>query len=349
MKLAPLATFVLAAPIWCQGVLVVPDAFAVADAPGMLAVPGVAATERQQVLIDANHLKPLVGRTITGIVLRRDAGFADALAPAQGNLTVHLGVSPVTPDAASPVFATNLPAASLAFQGAVAAPGSPATGARMVGWSAPDVIEIAFQHPFAYAGGTLCIAFDGVGTAGDWWPIDSTEDTTSGTVLVHGTACGACAVAHGQTASVSPRDLVIGRTAICKLFGEPGAPAFLLLGMQALAAPMDLTILGASGCSLYLDPMTAIPARVSPALPGAIACGTANVNFHLPSNTALLATPFALQWVELATTGLATSNALLCATAPAPPSLGIAVVWQRPGGATVIDTSRVPVIGLRWQ
>src|SRR5690606_33106250 len=118
-------------------------------------------------------------------------------------------------------------------------------GTRTPGWTSPDSIEIQFTAPFAYSGGHLCIDLDGASSPDSWWPIDAVEDAATGTVVLEGRACGPRAQVLGQTASVAAADLVVGRTAMCKLFGDLGSPTFLIVGVGILPSPFDLALVGA--------------------------------------------------------------------------------------------------------
>jgi hypothetical protein len=348
----PLAAAAVAAiligGLTAQSLHVVPNAWDDADAPAMLSVPGITGSERQQILIDASHLAALVGRDITGLLFRRDAGDATALSLATATLTVRMGTSPHAAAAATADFAANAPQAVLTYQGTLTAPLSPSTEGRPIHWSGADIIEIVFQTPYPYAGGNLCIEFDGVATSPGWWPIDATEDPASGSVVADGTACGNRAQVLGQTAFVAAADLVVGRTAICKLFGEPRSNAILIVGADILPTPTDLALIGAPGCFLYVAPISAIPSTMSDSLAGTPFGGVANVHLRIPPLPALLAASFALQWVETGVGVFATSNALRCQISSSTPALGMATVWQRPGGGAVVDPTTAPVIGLRY-
>lgn len=347
--LAAVPCLVTVASLAAQGLHVVPNSWASTEAPSMLATPGAGISERQQILIDASELSPLLGRRITGLVFRRDSGYGDALDPAQGTIVASLGVAATAPHSASPVWSANLPQRIECYRGPIVAPASPAIAAGGAGWTHPHAIDLQFSTPFAYSGGHLCIELEGTTNADVWWPIDAITDSAAGTVSAEGQACGPRSRQLGQTAFVAAADLVVGRTAICKLFSDLGTSTILIVGLGMLPSPFDLALIGSPGCWIYVEPIATVPSTVTTPILGTPFGAVTNVNLHIPAQSNLMGAPLALQWVEMTTNGVASSNALNCTIAATPPTLPMAVVWQRPNGNVIIDTTRAPVVGLRWE
>lgn len=347
MKCSLMCVVLASTPVVAQGLHVAPPAYRLVDAPAQALAAGIGATERQQILIDQVHLAPLVGRELLGLSFRRNHA-PEPLAATTGQLEVRLGIAPHGSGRAQPTFAQNLPAPTLVFRGIVQAPLSSDPTMRPVGWTSEDVVEITFSQGFVYGGGTLCIDIDGTGTTG-WWPVDAAEDPITGAVLREGTACGPRAAVLGETASVAAADLVVGRTTIFKLFGEPGHAAFLLLGLGTFGQPLDLALVGAPGCELRVDAFVALPTTLTPTAVEPELGAVANVQLHLPANPALMGASFIAQFAELGGASLATSNTLRCQIAPSASTTGTAMVWQQPGRPPVVHFRRVPIVGLRWR
>jgi hypothetical protein len=343
-----LPLFALAPWLVAQGLHVVPSAHAASDAPSLTGVAGIGITDRQQIVIDAAHLAPLVGRDLTGLVFRREGADPSAFTANTAQVVVLVGGANSSAQDVRPDFAANSTSPLEVFRGAVQVPASPPPTSTP-GWSAPDAVELSFSTPFRYSGGPLLIDIHGTVTTESWWPVDAVEDGTAGAVIVEGHACGRLATVHGATALVAERDLVLGESVICTLFGEPAAPAFLLLGLGTLPSPADLAFLGAPGCELRVQPLSALATIVSPPPFDPLFGGLAERVVHLPTDAGLAGAEFVLQWAELLPGTLATSNTLRCRIASTRPNLGLAVVWSRAGTAPIVQFTRVPVVGLRWR
>jgi hypothetical protein len=336
----------IAAPVAAQGMHVVPQSATSAEGNAMRAFPGIGVGDRLQVIVDAAELQPLVGRTVNGLVLRRDTSFDGALASASGRVVVRIGAAAAAPDAAQRSFVANLPAPVEAFRGAIDAPATgPAPTAPS--WDPADTVRVQFAAGFLYAGGPLCVEVESLAAAGVWWPVDAVSDTTVGSVLSVSAACGPRA-SFGATAGVDPAGLVVGRSATFHLVGAPHAPAWLLVGFGMLSHPLDLGFVGAPGCQLHVDVVAQLPATVSAAIPGFGSSGLVNVDLHLPADANLLGGRVTAQWLEL-TPALVTSNALSCQIASVPPQLGMAVVASRSGETPDVRAVGVPVLGLLWE
>ena len=335
-----------------QGHTVVPASADGVEGPGLVGVAGVGFSEVQQFVIDAAHLQAMVGRTITGLRLRRDASVGEPLAGGTAQLTIRLGAAPHPShpaQAASPVFTQNIVSPVQVFSGPVTVPASnaPSTPAP---WSGSSAVQVTFTTPYVYSGGPLCLEVSGsVSGTPWWWPVDGVGDPASGAVTAVGTACGPWALQTGRVASVAAADLVPGGTALFTYRGTIGAPVFLALGADTFAQPLDLGIVGAPGCDFWLDPMVVVPTAVVAPLADASLGGFANVRLHLPSDATLLGAPFAAQWLEI-TTSLVSSEALLCRISTSLPTLGIATVYAEPGATEpIVQLTSAPVLRFDWQ
>jgi hypothetical protein len=344
------ALLVVALAPWlaAQGLHVVPSAHSSSDAPSLTGVAGIGITDRQQIVIDAGHLAPLVGRDLTGLVFRREATDPLAFAANTALIVVRIGSANSSAQDVRPDFAANSTAPLEVLRGTVQIPASPPPGSTPT-WSAPDAVELSFSTPYRYAGGPLCIDIHGTVGTETWWPVDAVEDGTAGVVTSEGQACGRLAAVHGATAGVAERDLVLGESVICTLFGEPSAPAFLLLGLGTLANPLDLAFLGAPACELRVQPISALATVVSAPPFDPTFGGLAERVIHLPTDAGLAGAEFVVQWAELLQGSLTTSNTLRCRIASTRPNLGLAVVWSRAGTPPIVQFTRAPVVGLRWQ
>lgn len=336
-------------PIAAQDLHVVPTGLAHAEGPSSFGVPGVAhGALRIQIVVGATELTPLVGRSLTGLWLRRDTSWEEALPSASGGVEVRIGAAARSPDAAEPNFATNLPSSVLVFDDTLELPASPAAGEGNTSWSVDQTVRIPFQTPFPYRGGDLAIEFLRTGTASTFWPADATEDTVTGSVVSVGTTCGPRASMQ-RTADVGPRGLVLGRTASFLVVGTPSAPAWLMVGPGLRAVPVDLTAFGAPGCVLHAQPWVTLPTFLSTAADGFAGHGLANVDVHLPTDPNLGGAILGTQFLEFGPQGLITSNALLCQLATTGPSLQMAAVVSRDGETPDVVSLALPVLGLTWQ
>jgi hypothetical protein len=337
------------APLAAQQMHVVPAALANQEGPSSFGVPGPAHSAlRIQVIVGASELTPIIGKSLTGLWLRRDTSWEEALPAASGQVAVRIGHAARSPALAEPDFAANLPTPLLVFDGALAVPAAPAVTEGSVAWSIDQTVRVPFQSPFVYSGGDLAIEFERTGTASTFWPADGTEDTVSGTVLAVGTTCGPRASMQ-RTADVGPRGLVLGRTATFHLVGTPMAPAWLMIGAGLRAAPIDLTAFGAPGCILHAQPMTTLPTFLSSIGDGFAGHGLTNVDVHLPSDPNLGGAILGAQFLEFGAQGLITSNALLCQLATTGPSLPMAAIVSRDGETPDVVSLAIPVLGITWQ
>ena len=169
LRLALCSLVLLAAPRLAAQVVVVPAIHAAADAPSTTWLAGFGTKLRQQLLVDAQHLAPLVNRSVAAIAFRRDTGRAFAALPGgTATITIRLSTSPRTAREPSDRLADNTGTDELiVFSGAVAIPTAPAViPSAAVPWTTPHAVRIPLTTPFVYRGGTLTIDLDGARSAG---------------------------------------------------------------------------------------------------------------------------------------------------------------------------------------
>ncbi len=358
-------------PAAAQNQAVIPAIHATQDAPSLRSLAGFCANERQQFLIGPSHLAALAGRSLVGFAVRRDSHYDRALGSAQAQLSVSLSDRAGDPDRPSPQFAANRGATPRqVFSGSVAAPASPALGSGATApWDAAHSIRIAFAQPFPYAGGTLCVEIDGypvVGTTECFWPIDAAAASTPGGAVQHlGAACGPFA-ASGLTASAVPETLRLGNTAVLIAWGLPSTPAVALIGSGPLSPPLDLGPMGATGCTLQVNPSLSLPLQFGSA-PPLVNSGAANLRVQVPTSPTLAGGSLFAQWLNIETSlprtqwsnpaGITASNGLQATLSSAvTASLDMAMITSAamPSGAPLPSTGetvlhKAPVVELLWQ
>lgn len=338
-----------------QQSLVVPAGHDTTDAVSQVWCAGFTNTMRQQVIVDASHLTPIVGRTITQLQLRRNQ-TTYAFAGGDAVLTVRLSTSPRDSLGMRMVPAQNHGTnQQTVFQGTVALPTSPAPGTQ-VAWTTFNTATIAFQTPFLYGGGNLCVEIEGAPgqQTTDWWPVDAAWDGTQGVSVNVGAGCGPRGQAYqnGEWSLVDEGSLVAGGTARFVAYGAPGDLACLALAAQATANVMDLEPLGmAQGCRAHVTGILshAFSTFALQTDPGTARLGSpAQIQLPVPNSPWVLGASFASQWVELGTDFVA-SNGIQWTIANAVPTLGMATLQQVGliGGAwsePSITTQRAPVL-----
>lgn len=296
-----LALASLTAATSAQSHVTAPAAQATHDAVRHLWLAGAGDDMRQQVLIGASHLSALVGEQLTAIELRRDAN-ANAYAAGAAHWTVTVSSSAADTYDASEVFAANVGADAVqVFDGQVSFPASPPAPSSAVAWNADNVVRVAFQTPFAYSGGRLCVDIAGAAVPGqesfDWLPDAHCEDPTGAAVTLGG-GCGPFAT----QAYVDDYGLSVGSTATFTAGGTPNFFSFAMTG-PALAAPVPLSLIGwgapYSGCAIRVDPMSVTPILL-PDLFGA-SMGIGAWRLPIPNDGALQGLGFVTQWLDWAT------------------------------------------------
>jgi hypothetical protein len=245
---------------------VVPAAFATQDAVSYEWFAGACADLRQQTLVGPSHLQNLVGRSIWGIELRRTAAN-EVYFGGNADVTVTLSTAPHPPLACSSTYAANVGNDAVqVFTGTVTLPTSPATTGSTVPWTSGNVVQIPFQTPFLYQGGTLCVDVLGQPIPGwnaNWWMTDAAFEDLSGTTQEIGTGCGTYGGPNHRWSFVAERSLLPGAYARFWAEGPQNGIALVVFG-AASPVPIPLSSFGlnAPGCDLHL-----LPARSSPPTP----------------------------------------------------------------------------------
>jgi hypothetical protein len=223
------------------------------------------------------------------------------------------------------------------FQGRVSLPASPALGERYVPWESPHAVNIPFTTPFAYAGGNLCIEIDGQQVPGSpcFRPFDYEWEGQVGVATKYGIACGKYAGRFGISATVTASNLRLATTASFYSWGQPNTSGAMMIGDQKYFPGIDLDVLGATDCDLYVRSTIMIPAAFgSPFRAGEP--GTAKVAFQIPPTATLMGAMLWVQWANVEVSlpraewsnplGLTTSNGLEVTISSFPPALGMATV-----------------------
>ncbi len=333
---------------------VVPAAFANTDAMSFVWVPGACADVHQQILIGASHLSAMVGHALTALEFRRTAANELYLGGAT-SLTVALSISPRSPlDCSEQYVANSGPSPVQVFHGTVAIPSSPAVVGNQVPWSTQNVIHIAFQQPFIYSGGTLCVDVTGTTVAGqiaDWWMADAAFDSVSGSASDLGPGCGQQANALGQWSHVDPRSLLPGAQAAMSAHGPAGNWVIAAVGPAGPSFPLDLVGLGQAGCFGYLSDVWIVHVAQFVPFPEpelASLGGGAELRVRIPNEPWVLGGQLATQWLDMVA-GHA-SNAVLWSIAPTMPSLDMALVDGVAGDSTGnVLTYRAHVLRFEYQ
>lgn len=341
-----------------QSVVTVPASAASLDGNFGGSLPGVRGTFRLQTLIGPSHLLTLA-RPITSLTVRRDGQVPLALNGGRSRIALRISDLAPAPSRAQPLFAANhaSPAASV-FQGEIDYPSSPALAHRdAAGWLPAHVVTFPFSTPFVYRGGTLCVEMDGteVVPGSELWPVDFFEDSGAhGSVQPIGVGCGQYAGGGRRGAGAQPHTLVVGSTTHVFTWGQPGTPAFLMLGVQPFGAPLDP--IGAPGCFLHVLPELTLtswlttPTRTD--LPGHVPFAV-----QIPGNSSLLSGTFYAQAGNLElrppftnAAHLTASQGMALTIGPRPPNLDAAVVESRHvfpyPDSGFVDMTRAPVLRL---
>lgn len=333
-----LSVLALAGVLSAQQHLVVPAAFANQDGNCRDHVPGIMGARREQLLIGPSHLTGLVGRTLQALEFRRHA-FAEPFTGGSANVSVSLSISPNDPLSSSSSFQANVGANPVqVFQGVVTAPNSPTpTPAAAVDWTTDNVVRIAFQQPFVYTGGTLCIdmAGDKVAQAAQpFWTADAVLQDNDSAVVDLGPGTGPTANHLGQWSFVRKSELSPGATVEMFACGATVNFCVAMLGHPS-AAPIPLNALGigAPGAMCYLDQIyhsnfvMLAPTEV-PGLTTTFGYWT----LWLPNQPFFLGVEIGTQWLEL--TNWNVSNGIKWTVASTMPTLDMAMVHGHPTEAT---------------
>lgn len=333
----------------------VPAPYDRADAPSWGEVAGLTSVRRQQVLVDANLVRGLAGRRLTGVWFRRDSKTRGALPRGEADLVVVVSDGALSPAGATESFAANHGRNAVeVFRGRVSLPASPALPpGRTAGWGPAETVRITFTKPFVFSGGALCLDLRGAPVAGreaDFWPIDFDYDTSSGRVAVVGASCYGPGARAATSSVAHAGTLRVGGTARLGALGRPRTTSLLLLGTRRIGqGGLDLTPFGAPGCRILVDADLVLDTFVHPwpRSPHGFAAAT----FFVPNQPAFAGARLLAQWANLEATlprsqwtnqaGLTTSEALDLTLAPTPPRLGVATVTSTPAASIL----RLPARG----
>jgi hypothetical protein len=317
---------------------VVPAAYANGDAVSYEWIAGASRDLRQQTVVGAAHLASTVaGHYITALELRRNSAN-EVYAGGTTTMVVTLSTSPRLPLTVADAYAANTgPDALTVFQGLVALPTSPANANSAVGWTPSNTVRIAFQQPFHYQGGTLCVDIVGTRMSGqeaNWWMADAEFENIGGTVVQLGPGCGAYGGAQGEWSEIARRSLLPGTYAHFWAYGPPNSIGFVCFG-AASPAPISLVSLGlpTPNCYSYLQPGAILAAVIVPFVPEADPSllgrgGVADYRLHLPDQSWMFGMQLTTQWFE--PSQLASSNGITWTVASGMPTLDMALVEGSP-------------------
>lgn len=320
--------------------LTAPPGFGNIDAPSYLWLPGASREVRQQTLIGAARLVPIMGRTITALELRRTAAD-ETYSGGMASITITMSAAPHTPLECSEQFAANSGAAAVqVFSGPVTIPTSPPELGPSVPWDLDNTIRIPLQTPFVYLGGTLCVDVVGQPVPGqnaNWWMADAEFEDISGSVVDLDGGCGIYGGTAHRWSHVDERSLLPGAYAHFHAYGTPYGFALTAFGLpNPTGVPLALLGLPASAeCELRLGSVDLLAVSMFiPDLQPQLQSrgGRADVTLKLPGNAAVLGLSLTTQWIDWAQ--MATSNAIEWTIAGSVPTLDMALVEGHPGEPT---------------
>ncbi len=312
--------------------LVVPLAYETNDAVSYQWIAGASRDVRQQTLILQNHLTPMIGKTLQAIELRRSA-TAETFLGGTADLTVSLSISPNLPLACSSQFAANVgPSPVQVFSGQVTLPTSPGVAGPAIAWSANNTVRIAFQTPFLYTGGTLCIDVVGHpvnGQNANWWMADAEFENLAATSTDLGGGCGAYGGPQHEWSFVAERTVVPGGHALFFAYGAPWDLGLALFGIGSpIGVPMNALGFPVSPiCELHMASFLVLQlAFFEPesALGLGARGGRAEIRLPFGYDPSFLGFTCTTQWIDLNT--WETSNAIEWTTPSSVPTLGMALV-----------------------
>jgi hypothetical protein len=216
-------------------------------------------------------------------------------------------------------------------------------------------VTITLHPPWQYLGGNFCIEILGQPVPGAptprFWSVDVETDAVRGQRTTLGTGCGPMAARVMPQASVDPAQLRPGATARFTCAGDTGATAFFMLAAVPLPTPINLALVGAPGCELWLLPDIMLPSAIG-AANGQRPPAT-RLDLTLPALSSLIGGSFATQWMMFGASGLTTSNALQVVLAGVPLQVmgSIVQAGSAPGQDRtqgLVQVGALPVIRLHW-
>lgn len=338
-QLTLLAVTALATAAMTQSLhLVAPATYATTDANRFCALPGAVDPFRHQTLIGASHLSSMAGNYLSAIEFRRSAAN-EIFAGGQVHLTVNLSITPITPIQCSNAFVNNTgPSPIQVFSDTVDVPLSPAT--TVPTWTFDNVVRIAFQTPFHYTGGTLCVDIEGAPIAGQtlgWWMADAVYENITGTVHNLGGGCPTSGSPTSDWNTVIPNTLAAGHHAHSIAHGTPGGFALAAIG---IGSPSGIPLQGLwpsadPQCIWHIPNPILTEARwfVPHTIPElANSNGRADLEIKLPGIADALGATLTTQWLDW--TEKATSNAIEWTISLTMPTLDMALIEGHPQEAT---------------
>ncbi|HEB53426.1 MAG TPA: hypothetical protein ENI87_09255 [bacterium] len=213
---------------------------------------------RTQIVVDGSAIAPN-GALLTGLRLRGDRVSAPLAATLVPNVTITLSHTSVAPGAMSTAFASNITSSgTVVFQGAVQLPAVPEGFAGPLGW---DIVVPLSQFSYTTGQGNLLIDIVGNNPAGQSasYYLDAERPGGASTQFGDGPPLSnsdyprMLVFANGgsnptQFVPGSVLDLIVTTT-----FSSP--PGVMAIGTSAPAQPIDLSVVGAPGSWLYVDPI----------------------------------------------------------------------------------------------
>ena len=356
--LRALTASVLAGSLGAQALVLPPttDAIEGNAAESWLAGPF---TARRQLILDAAWLHALAGRDLSALSVRRNQGSAEVMDAGALHVELRFAPAAVAPaDARSDFAANRQTPGTLVFAGRVEFPAAPPAPATPAPWLAPFAVTIPFSVPFRYQTGPLVIETmtRPLGSAANpWWSLDAVVGATTGEVAGVGRSC--LTGVHDPSAGAELRTMVVGASASLWLRGMAApTPAFCLLGgddrsFQGVPLPLDLTVAGLPGCTLYNDIVAMVPALSTPWRGGR--GGLAMVTVPLPADPNLAGAVLFSQWLvpPIGNGGsIELSNGVRATIGIRPPEPGAAWVESVGVAPTVprVLHDRCPVVRLHY-
>lgn len=333
------------------------------SAPSAAPLPGLNGGFRQQILISASRLVGLQSRSLNGLQFRRDLDYAGAQRGGEMDLLVRVSSAQVAPDKAEELFAQNSGFASIVFQGRVVVPDSPVVGTAPVPWSAINSVVIPFSTAYPYTGGNLCVDIEGrplTGNEPEFWYVDHELGGSGGIVTPIGKSCSSFRDASDQSLYADSMSLQIGSSMRLTGLGRPGASPLMLFGASAIPGGIDLSLIGAAGCSQYVNYFLTLGLSYRP--PQQYLGGSfTHFETQIPPQKILLGAKVYVQFADLETSlprsswtnpiGLTTTNGLELRIALAGPSVGMSTVTSHVVGASdpmplrgQVDVEAAPVM-----
>ena len=321
---------------------------------------------RTQLVIDRAQLGAFTTTPIRRIAFRRDVTLNETLPKGfvGGWIDLEIYASWTKADARAPsaAFAHNRGSSpQLVYKGAYQVPSSPklASTVKVASFDPKISANIVLQSPIQVAkSGNLCLEIVTRPTQGkkapQSWIVDAHHERLTSSVVHFGDSCWRN-VAGPEDASIAAEHLVVGSSLLAFTTGPKVGPALLFVGASktrfgAFPLPIDLGILGATGCKLYVS-NEIVAATLMQSYAG-YPIGEARIDLPLPVLPQIMGLPLHSQWLFFTPgrnrLGLSTSNGATAVIAPKRPSLGIAMIKSYDDAAATgrVYVDRAPVFQL---